>query len=79
MAEFVYGGTGGARVAAGRRLKVLDLGFVEEFDFVAVVGHLGLILVTEVLERLVELGFVLFGEAAVDFAYVDLAASSGFG
>lgn len=57
----------------------LDLIFIKHLDFTSVIGHLALVLVPEVLQSLLELGFVLLGQLSIDLADFDLAASAGFG
>lgn len=71
---------GGRRcVAAGRRLQVLDLLLVEQFDLLAIVGHLVFVLGAQLLQRVLELSLVFLRQVAVDLAEFDLAAGAGFG
>lgn len=45
----------------------------QAFDFIAIAAHLSLVLIAQFVERLLQLGFVLFGETAIDLADLHLA------
>lgn len=55
----------------------LNLVFIQQLNFLSIVGHLALVLVAKILQGLLKLGLILFGQLPIDFADFDLSPTAG--